>query len=467
MIEDPSAPLLPAAQEQASEPISPERAPDAAPEMVDFDELRRILLGQEQDSLSHLSGDLGELQRLMADKDALAAIIAPSLDAALRDKIQQNRDEMIEVLYPIIGQTVLRAVGEAIQDLARTVDARVRTTMTPQAIWRRIRAQATGVSGAELALRDALPFEVTEIFLIHRASGLLLRHVTPGGRGQAPPDRDLVSGMLTAIRDFAGDAFGRDQQSELEAIQYGRQHIVIEAAEHIYLAAVVQGVEPAGFRAALRDLAIDVENRYRYLLRSYQGDASAFAALDPVLSALSSDGGASAAAGGGLTRRQKGALAGVAALAGACLLVFCLGGAALVRAVNRPLPTAAVVYVVAATATPSPVPTATATWTPSPSPSATPTASPTATATPTATALPSATPTAQVVISGVRANVRAGPGLEFPVKAVAVPGAVYALAGQSRDRAWVQVCCLPDGTTGWIAAAFTSPARITPVATPP
>jgi hypothetical protein len=459
--EDPSAPLLSAAHAQTGAPVAPESASQAEPETFDFDELRRLLLGQEQDSLAHLSGDLGELQRLMADKDALAAIIAPSLDAALRDKIQQNRDEMIEVLYPIIGQTVLRAVGEAIQDLARTVDARVRTTMTPQAVWRRIRAQVTGVSGAELALRDALPFEVTEVFLIHRASGLLLRHVTPDG--QAPPDRDLVSGMLTAIRDFVADAFGRGQQSELEAIQYSGQHILIEAAEHVYLAAVVQGIEPAGFRSALRDLAIEIENRYRYLLHSYQGDASAFAALDLALGSLAGD--APASAGSRLTHRQKGALAGAAALVGACLLAFCLGGWALVRAANRPLPTPAVVYIVAATATPSLIPTATATWTPSPS--ATPTATPANTATATATPTPSPTATAEVVVAGVRANVRAGPGLEFPIKTVADPGALYAVTGLSSDLVWVQICCLSDGTTGWIAAAFTSPAGATPSATPP
>lgn len=453
MTADPFPPLPPTAHEQATAP--------ASPEVYDFGELRRLLLGQEQESLAHLSEDVGDLQQLIADKDALAALIAPSLDAALRDKIQQNRDEMIEVLYPIIGQTVLRAVTEAIQDLARTVDARARVTLTPGAIVRRIRAQAAGVGSAELALRDALPFEVTEVFLIHRDSGLLLRHVTSDG--QAPPDRDLVSGMLTAIRDFAADAFGRGQHSELESIQYGGQRILIEAAEHVYLAAVVQGVEPSGFRAALRDLVIDIENRYRYLLRSYQGDASAFAALDPALGALRGD--ASSRAGGGLTRRQQGALAGLAALAGACLLAFCLGGWALVRAANRPAPTPVVVYVVAATDTPEPSATATATSTPRPS--ATPTATPTITASPTATLTPSPTATVQVFVAGVRANVRAGPGLDYPVKTVAVPGAAYTRISQSGDRVWVQICCLQDGTTGWIAAAFLSPAGATPAATPP
>jgi hypothetical protein len=433
------------------QPPAPDAQETAAPntfETHDFDELRRILLGHEQERLVDLSGDLGDVQRLLADKDALAAIIAPSLDGALRDKIQQNRDEMIEVLYPIIGQTVIKAVTEAIQDLARTVDARVRMTMTPRAALRRLKAQISGVSSAELTLRDALPFQVAEAFLIHRESGLLLRHITM--QAETAPDRDLVSGMLTAIRDFAADAFGAGQHSELEAIQYGDRRILIEAAEHVYLAVVVEGIEPPGFSAAMRELVIDVENRYRYLLRNYQGDASAFGALDPALGNLA--GVTPAHQGSRLTRRQRGALAGALGLAAACLLTTCLGGWWVVQALNRPLPTPAVIYIPAPSATPTVEPTATATVTPTATP--TDTATPSPSVTPTSTHTPSPTATRRVVVANVRTNVRAGPGLEYPVKLVAEPGAAFNLIGESPDRVWVQICCLPDGTSGWVSTAY-------------
>ena len=78
-----------------------------------------------------------------------------------------------------------------------------------------------------MALREALPFTVTDILLIHRETGLLLRHVT--GEPEALPDSDLVSGMLTAIRDFSQDALGGEEQEELEEIQYGEQRILIES----------------------------------------------------------------------------------------------------------------------------------------------------------------------------------------------------------------------------------------------
>ena len=86
MFADPSLPE-PASQPAASGPV-----PAVETELQDFDELRRILLGVEQARLARWTEDVDDLQQLMADREALAAIIAPTLDEALRDKIQQNRD---------------------------------------------------------------------------------------------------------------------------------------------------------------------------------------------------------------------------------------------------------------------------------------------------------------------------------------------------------------------------------------
>ncbi len=248
-------------------------------------ELRAILLVDDRAHVGQVTHDVADLKQLLGDDEKLTQIIAPVMDRALRTSIEQNREEMIEALYPIIGQTVVRAVREAVQDLARTVDARVRTSFSPGLVFERLQARMRGVSSADLALRDALPFRVEQVFLIHRASGLLLRHVSIDPA--ATQDSDLVSGMLTAVRDFAADAFGRRAGEQLDVIEYGGRRILIEAAEDVYLAVVVDGVEPSGFRAEMRDRVIDIENRYYGLLRNYEGDATPFAAVDSELISLS------------------------------------------------------------------------------------------------------------------------------------------------------------------------------------
>ena len=113
-------------------------------------------------------------------------------------KIQDSREEMIEALYPILGQLIGHAVSEAVRDLARSIDARMRTSVHPQAIVRRFRARIRGIPESALLLRDALPFQVTEVFLVERRSGLLLQHLSHDP--EAGEDSDLVSGMLTTMQ---------------------------------------------------------------------------------------------------------------------------------------------------------------------------------------------------------------------------------------------------------------------------
>lgn len=416
-------------------------------------ELRAILLVDDRAHVGQVTHDVADLKQLLGDDEKLTQIIAPVMDRALRTSIEQNREEMIEALYPIIGQTVVRAVREAVQDLARTVDARVRTSFSPGLVFERLQARMSGVSSADLALRDALPFRVEQVFLIHRASGLLLRHVSIDPA--ATQDSDLVSGMLTAVRDFAADAFGRRAGEQLDVIEYGGRRILIEAAEDIYLAVVVDGVEPSGFRAEMRDRVIAIENRYYGLLRNYEGDATPLATVDSELISLSP--GDLETVSPPLSRNQRRVLAGLIGVVFLCAIVTCLGGGWLFRALDARWMQEVIVVTATPTLTvptPSPTATATATATPTSTPTPSPTATPTPTLTPSSTPTPSPTLELAALVSDVRLNVRSGPGLVFPIVTVLPPGSTLRVAARSSDLAWWNVCCLADGSSGWISAAY-------------
>jgi hypothetical protein len=253
----------------------------------DLELLRSLVAAPDRARLARLEAELAALDVRTSDRDALVAAITPILSEVISHKIQDSREEMVTALYPIIGQLIGRAVTEAIRDLVRSIDARMRTSFTPQAIARRLRARILGIPKSELLLRDALPFQVTEIFLIERESGLLLQYLARDPASGA--DSDLVSGMLTAIRDFAQDTFGRGTEDQLDEIQYGSRSILIEASRHAYLAVVMVGIEPAGFRADVRYRIMAFENAYGAALARYDGDASRFAPFKPVLSKLLSD----------------------------------------------------------------------------------------------------------------------------------------------------------------------------------
>ena len=277
--------------EVAQKLADPETADQPFDDEASFEVLRKILFGEYRDQISYVQSDLDRVRRLLDqieqqinDNDALARTISPIIASAITTSIRDSREQMVEALYPIIGQMVVRAVSEAMRDLARRIDHQMRSTLNVQTVSRRLQARLLGVPQGEMALRHSLPYHVQEVFLIHRESGLLLNHISRDSASSA--DSDLISGMLTAIRDFAADAFGQGKQEQLSAIQYGDKVISIEVAQHAYIAIVIEGIEPQGIRAEMRARVIDIEHEYAPILRQYDGDATPFSAASPILATL-------------------------------------------------------------------------------------------------------------------------------------------------------------------------------------
>jgi hypothetical protein len=408
------------------------------------DDLREILLRAERERSDDLAKQVADLERQVTDKEALVALLMPVLGDVLRQKIRDARAEMIEALYPIIGEVVVRAVSEAIRDLARSVDAQMRTSLTPSAMLGRVRARLGGVSDGEMVLRQVLPFTVAEIFLIQRPTGLLLWYASPQPADLR--DSDVISGMLTAIRDFAQDAFGAINDSELDEIQYGDRRIVIEAAQHVYLAVVVDGIEPPGFRAHMRRLLIDIQNQYEEVLRDYDGDASPLTPVETPLRSLFTPDAPTPTPSRGLTSSQKRILIGSLVAVVLCLVLTCIVARAVAQWANN-LSKPTVIYI---EVTPPLPPTAT----PPPTLSPTPTAVPTATVTPTTTASPTATPTPQVFAQSRTAlqNVRRGPGVNYAVIGSISRGQRVEILKRNETNTWYYICCSSSGLPGWVFA---------------
>ena len=278
--------------QSSSDLLSHPSPPPTSEEIEDSFELLRSLLfdeyrqqiGRMRSEVEQLQTLLDVLERQIQDEDALIETITPVIAGAIRTNISESRDEMVDALYPIMGKLVQRSVTEAMRDLAQRIDQQMRRTLDVQSLWRRLSARLRGLSNAEVAMRDALPLAVEEIFLIHRETGLLLLHFSPDGK--TDEDSDIISGMLTAITEFTQDAFGRNEEESLNEIQYGGRSILLEVAHFVYMAVVINGFESSEFRSNMRETMITIEHRYASSLRRYDGDASRFQESKTLLATL-------------------------------------------------------------------------------------------------------------------------------------------------------------------------------------
>lgn len=427
---------------------------------LDLDLLKRKAQEDAEGIVERLNPVMTSLVRrtIHDSPEEMAEALGPVMGEAIRVQIRDSRKDMVDALYPVIGETVQRAVSEFAREFQRNLDRRLKATFGPGGFLKRLSARLRGVSDSELALRNSLPFELKEIFLIQHNSGLLLSHAHPGsGHIQ---DSDLISAMLTAIRDFVKDSFGSSENlsGSLDEVQYGDLRILIESGKHAYVAVVINGVEAEGFRAALHDYISNLHVRYSNALRDYNGDSALLPNLQPGLAdlVLKLTGDESER---GMTRGQKltialGGVGGVLLIALACFyLQFTVALYPLAFPSATLLMAASSTPTVMDTPTPAATFTPTATFTGTPPPTATHT--PTQTFTPTLTFTPTVTPlpvqgftAGDVWISDLPGNAERN----WIVLKRSTPVTVLAVYGDWMQVAWTT----SDGVTlaGWAPARW-------------
>lgn len=397
-------------------------------------------------------------------RDELAEALGPIMSDAIRVQIRDSRQEMVEALYPITLETVMKAVREFLREFQRNIDARLKSAFSLGGLLRRSSARLRGVSAAELTLRESFAFSLEELFLIQHDSGLLLAHHRASQEDSG--DSDLISGMLTAIRDFARDSLGDgDDSQELREIEFGDERIIIQSGQYVYAAAVIKGIESTGFHARLQELVSELHIQHKPQLRDYRGDPATLPNLAPQLQTFAQSAVTpEAAVPPEMTSGQRWLLggAGIMLLLTAVACFYLQFTLALWPVAFGPTPTATPTVLPTATATLEPTstlaPTATPTFTltPTATPTATSTPTHTSTPTPTATTEPTSTPSpipSPVTVRGVW--LRAVPDLDAPIGVALPEGTAVTILTQTGD--WVEVAWEDaDGNVqqGWLGVRW-------------
>ena len=98
--------------------------------------------------------------------------------------------------------------------------------------------------------------KIEEIYIIQRDSGLLLANASSA----KTMDKDMIAGMLTAIKAFAEDAFKREEE-ELQSIQYGTYELFIHTFYSFYFAFAINGSLNSADKSKLSDDALQFAER--------------------------------------------------------------------------------------------------------------------------------------------------------------------------------------------------------------
>ncbi len=205
-------------------------------------------------------------QQISVNSEVVAEAIAPAMGEAIQKQIELEKDKIVDALYPVIGNTISKYMGETIQ----AINEQIEDTLSVEGIKRKIRAKLQGVSEAELIVKESISFTPQAIFLIHKASGLVICDIQSSDSERL--ESDMIAGMLTAIRSFANDCMAQSGNSELDEIDYGNFKIILEVAGYCYLAIIVKGEAPKKFISQMREILSKIIQTYGKSIEKFEGD---------------------------------------------------------------------------------------------------------------------------------------------------------------------------------------------------
>lgn len=210
-----------------------------------MDKLKDILLKEDREQLL-------QLQSTLEKPEELSKYVNPIIEEHLEflkenfpneykqvviqlidKRLQQSQDEILTLLAPKVGKMVRKYIEHQFQALREQIERQIR-----QNFFSRWLARLRGVSQADYIINQVNPnpLKVEEAYVIQRDSGLLIGSATHSNA----IDKDVIAGMLTAIKAFVEDAF-KKENSDLEMIKYDSYTLMMQDFVGYYIALAISG----------------------------------------------------------------------------------------------------------------------------------------------------------------------------------------------------------------------------------
>lgn len=218
----------------------------------------RMEIGKMRENVYELIDSLDNLDKLTLRVDPIVALRIVELKKnfhktfgyevkeTVKKEIRNSKDEFVEAFYPIIGKLVRRYIKYEVEAWFEQFTNNVENVFSLE-WWRSV------ITGKR---RVAFVCQIEEVFIIAQGSGLLMGAYSKNNI----TDMNMIAGMLTAIRMFAGDAFKTG--GDLHTIDHDSYKIFVHDNFNYYYAVVVSGLPDETFKIRLREYLDSFSENY-------------------------------------------------------------------------------------------------------------------------------------------------------------------------------------------------------------
>lgn len=199
----------------------------------------------------HLSDRVGPIldERLLSFVKDMPETLGPTITETLKLEIKKSQEAVAEALYPIMGKMIKKYVQAEIKKLNDSISEKIDNAFSFRNIFK---SKGKERPTAAALLKEEYKAYIEQILVVEKGSGLLKASYAK----TKTMDKDMMAGMLTAIKSFAEDAFERGEM-ELERIDYQLFTIHLQNFSDYYIAVVLSGIYDDDYKNKLDDVLLD------------------------------------------------------------------------------------------------------------------------------------------------------------------------------------------------------------------
>jgi OOP family OmpA-OmpF porin len=262
----------------------------------EIEEIRELLLGREREELRALREQIDKQEQHSDDVaailpeaikisgshgDQLSRALLPVVERSIQESINKRPEILVDILHPVLGPILRRSIVERVRRLFKSLTSPFDQTFSWQGVKWRFEALRTGKSFAEIMMLRTLVYRVEQVFLIHRATGMSLLHVTAGPDISEEPG--MIARMLNAIHHFAVNSFKVSEGSSMVEFRFRQMQVWIAIEHDAYLAATIRGIPSGEVRSTLKTTIENIHVLKGSALARFPGETANFESLRPEL----------------------------------------------------------------------------------------------------------------------------------------------------------------------------------------
>lgn len=192
---------------------------------------------------------------------------------AISKGIADNKETMIDALYPIMGGMISKYVTQAIKELMDSINQKIENGFSFERYKRKAKAKFTGVSESELLLEESSSAQISSLFVIHKETSLLIADAHL--KHKEIDDPHMIASMASAIKDFVNDwSTSNETLNEVQILSYGNATLYIESAGSVFIIAFLDAEPDFEQRKDINTFFAMLVKKYADFFQIFDGDDS-------------------------------------------------------------------------------------------------------------------------------------------------------------------------------------------------